>query len=64
MPVPGDLVELFDGGTYVNVHTAANPNGEIRGQIHLKSAACSSGSAGAPRKCVKLAIRARRPATS
>jgi len=67
LPVPGDLVEpLFDGGTYVNVHTAANPNGEIRGQIHLKSAACScsSGSAGALRKCVKLAIRARRPATS
>lgn len=29
-----DLVELIeDGGAYVNVHTAANPGGEIRGQI-------------------------------
>ena len=61
LPVPDDLVEpLFDGGTYVNVHTVANPSGEIRGQIHLKPAACScsSGSAGALRKCVKLAIKA------
>jgi len=62
LPVPADLVEpLFDGGTYVNVHTAVNPDdGEIRGQIHLKPAACScsSGSAGALRKCVKLAIKA------
>jgi len=61
LPVPADLVEpLFDGGTYVNVHTAVNPDdGEIRGQIHLKPAACScsSGSAGALRKCVKLAIK-------
>src|SRR5437762_12925792 len=61
LPVPTDLVEpLFDGGTYVNVHTAVNPDdGEIRGQIHLKPAACScsSGSAGALRKCVKLAIK-------
>src|SRR2546428_619818 len=30
LPVPDDLVEpLFDGGTYVNVHTPMNPNGEI-----------------------------------
>jgi len=59
LPVPDDLVEpLFDGGTYVNVHTMTNPvDGEIRGQIHLKAAACScSGSAGTLRKCVKLAI--------
>ena len=61
LPVPADLVDpLFDGGTYVNVHTATNPDGEVRGQIHLKPAACScsSGSAGALRKCVKLAIKA------
>ena len=60
LPVPADLVDpLFDGGTYVNVHTATNPGGEIRGQIHLKPAACScsSGSARALRKCVKLAIK-------
>ena len=60
LPVPADLVEpLFDGGTYVNVHTPMNPNGEVRGQIHLKAAACScGGSAGTLRKCVKLAIKA------
>ncbi len=29
-----DLVEaMMNGGTYVNVHTDANPGGEIRGQI-------------------------------
>ena len=30
-----DLVaEMVAGNTYVNVHTVANPGGEIRGQIH------------------------------
>jgi len=30
----GDLVKLIRGGkTYVNVHTVAHPDGEIRGQI-------------------------------
>jgi len=60
VPVPADLVEpLFDGGTYVNVHTVQNPNGEIRGQIRLKAAACScTGDASALRQCVKQAIAA------
>ena len=31
-----DLVSAMSSGvTYVNVHTQANPNGEIRGQISL-----------------------------
>jgi len=29
----GDLANFFDGEYYVNVHTASNPAGEIRGQI-------------------------------
>jgi hypothetical protein len=30
----GDLIEVMrDGGAYVNVHTSANPGGEVRGQI-------------------------------
>ena len=30
---------VLSGQTYVNVHTAANPNGEIRGQIIVPGAA-------------------------
>jgi len=30
-----DLVnDLFSGGIYINVHTAMNPNGEVRGQVY------------------------------
>jgi hypothetical protein len=60
LPVPDDLVEpLFDGGTYVNILTAANPDGEVRGQIHLKATACScNGSPRALRQCVRQAIEA------
>jgi hypothetical protein len=31
------LDKMFEGETYMNVHTANNPNGEIRGQIMLES---------------------------
>src|SRR5689334_852333 len=31
------IAKFLDGHYYVNVHTAANPNGEIRGQIMLES---------------------------
>lgn len=35
-PLTHDLIcELFKQGLYVNIHTAANPGGEIRGQIIL-----------------------------
>lgn len=30
---PAQLGSLIDGRTYLNIHTAANPGGEIRGQI-------------------------------
>jgi hypothetical protein len=36
------LAVIQSGGTYVNVHTTQNPNGEIRGQIELMSAGGAS----------------------
>lgn len=31
------LADLINGNLYINIHTAANPNGEIRGQILLET---------------------------
>ena len=36
---PAQLAAVIDGQTYVNLHTAANPGGEIRGQIVAQSTA-------------------------
>lgn len=36
---PAQLAAIVDGQTYVNFHTAANPGGEIRGQILAQSTA-------------------------
>ena len=33
---PAQVADLMAGKWYVNVHTAANPGGEIRGQLMLK----------------------------
>lgn len=33
---PVQMGELFDGKWYVNLHTAQNPKGEIRGQVMVK----------------------------
>src|SRR5262249_59684965 len=36
---PALITELFKDGIYFNVHTGANPGGEIRGQVQLASGA-------------------------
>ena len=33
---PGQIADLMAGKWYVNIHTAANPGGEIRGQVTPK----------------------------
>lgn len=35
---PAQVADLFAGSYYVNVHTAANPGGELRGQIFTREA--------------------------
>jgi hypothetical protein len=39
---PADFAELLAGTLYFNVHTAVNPNGEIRGQINLQGGVVAS----------------------
>src|SRR6267154_3476926 len=39
---PADYAELLAGTLYFNVHTTANPNGEIRGQINAQGGVVAS----------------------
>jgi hypothetical protein len=52
--------DLYDGKLYVNVHTAVNPDGEIRGQVTIAgTAACRcDGTRKAYLRCVRRAIKA------
>lgn len=62
--VPVDAAQiatLLAGGFYVNLHTAANPGGEVRGQVGLVVTAdtCACGGAESPKRfkqCVRKAI--------
>ena len=54
-----DVTALFTEGLYVNIHTGANPAGEIRGQIELADGQCAcSGTRKDFTKCVAAAIKA------
>lgn len=50
---------LFNQGLYVNVHTADNPAGEIRGQIELAAGACGCEDTTRRdfKRCVKSAVK-------
>jgi len=51
---------LFAAGMYVNIHTGANPGGELRGQITVQPGQCDcqAASSGAFKQCVRKAIKA------
>jgi hypothetical protein len=60
LPSAGDVQALYNEGLYVNVHTAANMGGEIRGQIRPVKGSCSCKSAAKHKKfvsCVKKAVK-------
>ncbi|MBI4330554.1 MAG: CHRD domain-containing protein [Chloroflexi bacterium] len=42
MPLSALVAEMNGGNAYVNVHTTANPGGEIRGQIRMMGAVPAS----------------------
>jgi hypothetical protein len=36
MPMASTVADILAGNVYINIHTAANPNGEIRGQLRSR----------------------------
>ncbi len=52
--ITGDVTaKLESGNTYLNVHTAANPGGEVRGQV-LRDLSCSTNVAVAPEPAAEI----------
>jgi hypothetical protein len=62
-PLSSDAqARLFAGAWYASVETAANPGGEIRGQVRLatlegRTCACAGATTRGFRRCVKAALR-------